>query len=131
MAGDGGVYTWPIRGQFRQYKRGPKLFSIQLNEAGVTVTGDGEEQVVKVTDLLGCLCQQEQQQQGNSAFFTLLAYPLTDRKKRSRLALCFEVAHKNTFKENLEVANAWRRAVYHAVRTYGRQTSRQAGLAVA
>lgn len=115
----------PLTGQFRQYKHGPKLFTVELSEAGVTVTGDGRQQVIKVTDLVGCVCPQKQkhQQQGsssNSAFFTLLAYPLTERKKRARLALCFEVAVRNNFKENLEVANAWRKAVYHVVKVYGR-----------
>ncbi|KAK8390649.1 hypothetical protein O3P69_010391 [Scylla paramamosain] len=114
-----GTLAWPLRGQFRQYKRGSKLYNVQLDESGMTVTSDGEKQVVKVTDLVGCQCQQEQQQQGNSAYFTLLAYPLTGGRKRTRLALCFEVASKNTFKENLAVANAWRRAVYHAVRNHG------------
>ena len=128
MAGGGGIHDWPLRGQFRQYKRGYRLYSVQLNETGVTVTGDGEEQVVRITDIVGCLCQQEQQQQDNSAFFTLLAYPLTARGKRTRLPLCFQVTHKNTFKENLDVANTWRKAVYHAIRTYGRtQAGRQAG----
>lgn len=115
----------PLTGQFRQYKHGQKLFTVELSEAGVTVTGDGRQQVIKVTDLVGCVCPQKQkhQQQGSSsssAFFTLLAYPLTERKKRARLALCFEVAVRNTFKENLEVANAWRKAVYHVVKVYGR-----------
>lgn len=125
MAGGGDMLPLPLTGQFRQYKHGPKLFSVELSEAGVTVTGDGVQQVIKVTDLVGCVCQQKQkhQQQGSSsssAFFTLLAYPLTERKKRARLALCFEVAQRNNFKENLEVANAWRKAVYHVVRIYGR-----------
>lgn len=121
MAGEG-TLAWPLTGQFRQHKYGQKLFSVTLNEAGVTVTSDGVKQVIKVTDLVGCVCQQKQkQQQGSSAFFTLLAYPLTERKKRVRVALCFEVAEKKSFKENLEVANAWRKAVYHAVRTYGKQ----------
>uniref|UniRef100_A0A0P4WCE5 sphingosine kinase n=1 Tax=Scylla olivacea TaxID=85551 RepID=A0A0P4WCE5_SCYOL len=119
MAGCVDTFAWPLRGQFRQYKRGSKLYTVQLDESGVTVTSDGEKQVVKVTDLVGCQCQQEQQQQGNSAYFTLLAYPLTGGRKRTRLAQCFEVASKNTFKENLAVANAWRRAVYHAVRNHG------------
>lgn len=132
MAGGGGTYTWPpsdthtwpLTGQFRQYKHGPKLFNVELSEAGVTVTGDGQQQVIKVTDLVGCVCQQKQKhQQGSSssAFFTLLAYPLTERKKRARLALCFEVAQRNSFKENLDVANEWRKAVYHVVRTHGRR----------
>ncbi|MPD04010.1 hypothetical protein E2C01_099677 [Portunus trituberculatus] len=128
MAEEGSLHVWPLRGQFRQYKHGSKLYTVQLDESGVTVTGDGEKQMVKVTDLVGCQCQQEQQQRGNSAYFTLLAYPLTGGRKRTRLALCFEVASGNTFSENLEVANAWRRAVYHAVRNHGRRVTWGVGL---
>ncbi|KAG0719871.1 Sphingosine kinase 2 [Chionoecetes opilio] len=119
MAESGGTPPWPLTGQFRQYKRGTNLFNVHLNETGVTVTGDGEQRLLKVTDLLGCVCQQEQQQQGTSAFFTLLAYPLAGSRKRSRKALCFEVALHAAFKDNLEEAHAWRRAVHHAITTYG------------
>ncbi|XP_045602902.2 sphingosine kinase 1 [Procambarus clarkii] len=120
--------VWSLQDRFRQYKQKGEPYDVRIDETGLTVwrassgaQGTTQRRVVKVSDLVGCLCMKAGPEEPRShlAFFTVYAYPLNDTGKRRRLALSFEVDKEDTFEQNLEVANTWRSAVHKAIRSYG------------
>lgn len=66
----------------------------------------------------------QKEQRKHVAFITIYAYPLfgSSKKKgrRKKSALTFEVEERETFEENLDIANRWRTCVLQVVRSRGK-----------
>lgn len=67
----------------------------------------------------------EKENRKHVAFITVYAYPLfgSSKKKgrRKRLALTFEVEEKESFEENLDIANRWRTTLLQVARSRGQE----------
>lgn len=124
VAMEEGVHL-PMEGTFTLYRQRRKPCLVRIDENGLTVMNDDRDRSkvdeVKASDLVGCVCMKAppEEPQAYSAFFTVFAYPLHD-KKRKRRALCFQVADEDNFEGNYEISRRWRAAVLLARRKYGK-----------
>ncbi|XP_037804984.1 sphingosine kinase 1-like [Penaeus monodon] len=123
--------SFPLEGTFQLYgqKNGRCVVTLDPSELAVTRidhdTKGERRQTIKTGDIVGCVCMKggEKEQRKHVAFITVYAYPLfgSPKKKgrRKRLALTIEVGQKESFEENLDIANRWRTTLLQVVRSRG------------
>ncbi|XP_047488710.1 sphingosine kinase 2-like [Penaeus chinensis] len=121
----------PLEGNFQLYGQKNGRCVVRLDPSELTVTRvdhdtKGERrQTIKTEDIVGCVCMKggEKEQRRHVAFITVYAYPLfgSSKKKgrRKRLALTIEVEEKESFEENLDIANRWRTTLLQVARSRG------------
>ncbi|KAK7070692.1 hypothetical protein SK128_020244, partial [Halocaridina rubra] len=125
------VCTWAAKANFRQYKRKNAEYELHIDESGLAIQcqEDGNsfnvrERFFKPDELVGCVCMKAgvEEPRKHLAFFTVYAYPLAStsskKKKRTRIALTFEVDKEDSYEKNLEIASNWRTSIYLAIRKH-------------
>lgn len=129
--------SFPLEGTFQLYGQKNGRCVVRLDPSELTVTradsdNKGERrQTIKTNDIVGCVCMKggEKENRKHVAFITVYAYPLfgSSKKKgrRKRLALTFEVEEKESFEENLDIANRWRTTLLQVARSRGKVNGRR------
>lgn len=121
----------PLEGNFGIYGQKNGSCHVKLDNLELTVTKNVSDtngkkyQVLATKDVVGCVCMKagEKEQKKHAAFFSIYSYPLVGpskkKQKRTRVAVTLEVDEKESFEENLEIANRWKEAVLGAAKRTG------------
>lgn len=113
-----------IEDRFRLYKNGLLQYDVKLTLDTLSYSYNSTKiahnviHTQSMNDIVGCaLMKSNKNELKNKVFLSIYSYPIINekRKKRRKKVTIFEIATKETFDGNLQVAHTWRKLLYSAM----------------